>query len=94
VPIRGWLAVGYLGAFVSLGAFGLYAMALFRLPASRAAIAINAVPLVALVTGWAVLGESLGMLQVVGCVAIAAGVALGQSGGGQLPEVDTGVAEA
>ena len=93
VPASGWIAVAYLGAFVSLGAFGLYAMALRRLPASRAAIAINAVPLVALLTGWLVLGESLGVLQAAGCVAIAAGVALGQSGGGQRPDVETAIAE-
>jgi drug/metabolite transporter (DMT)-like permease len=93
IPPSAWIAVAYLGAFVSLGAFGLYAMALKRLPASRAAIAINAVPLVALLAGWLVLGESLGELQAVGCVAIAAGVALGQSGGGQRPDVETGIAE-
>ena len=93
VPASAWIAVGYLGAFVSLAAFGLYAVALAKLPASRAAIAINAVPLVALLAGWLVLGESLATLQMVGCIAIAAGVALGQSGGGQRPDVETAIAE-
>jgi len=93
MPASAWWGVIYLGAFVSLGAFGLYAMALAKLPASRAALAINAVPLVALVTGSVVLGESLSALQAVGCVAIAAGVALGQSSGGQRPEIDTGLSE-
>jgi drug/metabolite transporter (DMT)-like permease len=93
MPASAWWGIAYLGAFVSLGAFGLYAMALAKLPASRAAIAINAVPLVALMAGWLVLGESLGALQAVGCVAIAAGVALGQSSGGQRPEIDTGLSE-
>ena len=93
VPASGWIAVVYLGAFVSLGAFGLYAMALGRLAASRASLAINAVPVVALLAGWLVLGESLGAVQVGGCVAIAAGVALGQIGGGQRPEIDTAIAE-
>ena len=88
-----WASVVFLGAFVSLAAFGLYNMAMTRMPASRASIAINAVPVVALIAGWLALGESLGMVQVVGCVAIAAGVALGQSGGGQAPEIETGLAE-
>lgn len=88
-----WVGVAYLGAFVSMGAFGLYAMALHRMPASRASIAINAVPLVALLAGWAGLHETLGMVQVLGCLAIAAGVALGQFGGGPTPEVDTGLGE-
>ena len=93
VPAVAWVSVIFLGAFVSLAAFGLYNTAMRMMPASRAAIAINAVPIVALIAGWLVLGESLGTLQVLGCVAIAAGVALGQSGGGQVPEIDTGLAE-
>lgn len=93
VRANAWVAIGYLGAFVSLAAFGLYAMALKRLPASRASIAINAVPLVALVAGWAVLRESLSLVQAAGCVAIAAGVALGQSGATQT-EAEQGIAEA
>lgn len=93
LPLSAWASVLFLGACVSLAAFGLYAMAMTKMPASQAAIAINAVPLVALIAGWLVLHESLGWVQVAGCVAIAGGVALGQTGGGQLPEVDTGIAE-
>lgn len=78
-PASAWWSVAFLGVFVSLGAFGLFNTAMSRMPASRAAIAINAVPLVALVTGAVVLGDTLGALQAVGCVAIAAGVVVGQS---------------
>jgi drug/metabolite transporter (DMT)-like permease len=92
-PPIAWASVAYLGVFVSLAAFGLYGMAAKILPASRASLAINAVPIVALLAGWLVLGESLGLVQVAGCIAIASGVALGQSGGGQKPEVDTGLTE-
>ena len=46
-----------------------------------------------LLTGWMLGGETLGVVQIVGCVAIAAGVALAQFGGGVAPEVDTGFAE-
>jgi len=93
VPLIGWLSVAYLGVFVSLGAFGLYNMALVNMPASRASTAINAVPLVALLTGWLLGGETLGVLQIAGCIAITAGVALAQFGGDVRPEVDTGLAE-
>lgn len=93
IPWGAWASIGYLGGFVSLGAFGLYAMAMVKMPASQASIAINAVPLVALLAGWLALHESLGAVQAAGCVAIAAGVALGQIGGGQRPEIDTGLAE-
>ena len=89
-----WIAIAYLGGFVSLAAFGLYAMALKRLPASQASIAINAVPLVALASGWVALHESLSLLQGVGCLAIAAGVALGQSGAAEQPGAEEGIAEA
>jgi drug/metabolite transporter (DMT)-like permease len=88
-----WVSMAYLGAFVSLAAFGLYAMAMVKMPASQASIAINVVPVVALIAGWLALHESLGAVQAAGCVAIAAGVVLGQSGGGQRPEIDTGLVE-
>ena len=93
VPPIAWASIVYLGVFVSLGAFGLYNMALVNMPASRASTAINAVPLVALLTGWLLGGETLGTLQIAGCIAIAAGVALAQLGGDVRPEVDTGLAE-
>jgi len=91
-PATAWWSVAYLGVFVSLGAFGLFNTAMAGMPASRAAIAINAVPLVALVTGWLVLSEGLTGLQLAGCVAIAMGVALGQSGGAT-PEIETAMGE-
>ena len=93
VPLIAWLAVLFLGVFVSLAAFGLYNMAMVRMPASRASIAINAVPLVALLAGWMLGGETLGVVQIGGCVAIAAGVVLAQIGGDVGPEIDTGLAE-
>jgi len=93
IPARAWISIAFLGVFVSLGAFGLYNVALARMPASRAAIAINAVPLVALLAGWLFAAEKLGALQVAGCLAIAAGVALAQVRGEVRPEVDTGLSE-
>ncbi|QGY39980.1 EamA family transporter [Pseudodesulfovibrio cashew] len=78
VPTEAWVAVAYLGLFVSLGAFGLYNMALTLMPAGKAALAINLVPPVALMAGWLLLGETLTVAQLVACGMIACGVRLGQ----------------
>lgn len=73
-PASAWLAVAYLGTFVSLGAFGLYNMAVVRMPANKAALAINLVPAVALIAGWAMLDESLSPVQLGACAAIVGSV--------------------
>ena len=80
VPTEAWLSIAYLGLFVTLGAFGLYNMAMTLMPAGRAALAINLVSPVALIAGWLVLGESLAMAQVAACGVIGVGVYLGQRG--------------
>lgn len=78
-PASAWLAVGFLGTFVSLGAFGLYNMAVVRMPANRAALAINLVPAVALAAGWLMLGESLSPLQLGACLAIVGAVVFAET---------------
>lgn len=75
-----WACVAYLGVFVSLGAFGMYNTALKLMPASRASIAINAVPAVALATGWLARGESLSAVQLVACVVIVGAVVMSEMG--------------
>ena len=70
VPWSTWLAIAYLGIGCGLGAFWLYNSALRLMEASRAALAINAVPAVALATGWLALGETMSWLQIVACVVI------------------------
>lgn len=79
-PMSAWASLAYLGVFVSLGAFGLYNTALSRMPASRAAISINLIPAVAVLSGWIVLGESLSALQLLACVVIVAAVMFGEGG--------------
>jgi threonine/homoserine efflux transporter RhtA len=69
-PLATWAGIAYLGIAVSLGAFGMYNTALKLMPASRAALAINLVPAVAVLTGWFGRGESLSAVQLVACVAI------------------------
>ncbi len=78
VPVAAWLAVAYLGGVVTLGAFGLYNMAVARLASAQAAAAINLVPPVAVLAGWLLLGETLAPAQLAACAVILAGVALGQ----------------
>jgi drug/metabolite transporter (DMT)-like permease len=75
-----WWSVAYLGTFVSLGAFGLYNTAITRMPANRAALAINLVPAVALLSGWLLRAESLTALQLVACVIIVGAVVLSETG--------------
>lgn len=80
VPASAWIAVGYLGLFVTLGAFGLYNMAMTMMPAGRAAMAINLVSPVALVSGWVMLGETMTSFQLAACGVVGLGVWLGRRG--------------
>lgn len=78
-PAAAWLAVAYLGGLVTLGGFGLYNQAISRLPSAQAAAAINLVPLVAVLSGWSMLGEALSPAQTAACALVLAGVVLGQT---------------
>ena len=84
-PPVAWACVAYLGIAVSLGAFGLYNSALKLMPASRASLAINIIPAVALLAGWAVRGESLSWIQLAACVLIVGAVIFAESGPDPVP---------
>jgi drug/metabolite transporter (DMT)-like permease len=91
-PPEAWAGVLYLGVLVTLVPSGLYNVAVSRMPAGRAAMAINLVPVVALISGWAIQGDSLSVLQGIACVAILGGVLLGQirqGSGTTAPEQNT-----
>ena len=81
VPVQGWLSVFYLGAGCGLAAFGLYNSALRLVPATQAALMINLIPAVAMITGWLALGESLTPIQVAACVLIVAAVSYSEVSG-------------
>lgn len=68
----------YLGAPVSLGAFGLYNYGMSRMTASGASLFINLVPVVAVFIGWIILGESLSFLQCMASLAVLGGVLFSQ----------------
>lgn len=67
-----------LGAFASVGAFGLYNWSISQIPASRASVFINLVPVVAVFLGWTLLGESLSRGQMAGALVVGAGVLICQ----------------
>lgn len=70
--------VFYLGTFVTLGAFGLYNMGIAKIPASRASVFINLVPVVAVFFAWLFLGETLTSMQMLAAGCIFLGVFVAQ----------------
>ncbi len=75
---QAWGELVYLGVFPGLVAFGLFNSALRVMPAASAAMALNAIPAVAVVAGWLLLGESLTGVQIVASVAIIAAVSFAE----------------
>ncbi len=76
-----WVLVGvlaFLGGLVTLVAFGCYNWGLSRLPASRASLFLNLIPVIAVLIGWGLLGESLTVGQSLSVLAVIGGVLLGQ----------------
>lgn len=79
-PMGILIIAGYLGAFVTLGAFGLYNVGMSRLPAGKASAFINMVPAIAAFFGWVLLDETLSFTQILASSIIFAGVGLAQRG--------------
>jgi drug/metabolite transporter (DMT)-like permease len=71
-------SIVFLGALVTLGAFGLYNWGMSRIPASKASVFINLVPVTAVAIGWMVMGESLSGRQCAAAAAIIIGVGISQ----------------
>ena len=72
------LAAG-LGFFGSGVAYVLWSFGIARVPAARAGVYSNLVPVVAVLTAWLALGESLGARQAVGGAVVIAGAVLASS---------------
>jgi len=60
------IAVIALTLFATIGAFLCYNYALTKIPAARAAVCINGIPLVTVFGAWILLGETLSILQFAG----------------------------
>jgi drug/metabolite transporter (DMT)-like permease len=69
-------AILYLGAVITLGAYGLYNFGLKHIPASSAAIYVNLIPVFSVILGWLILDETLSASQSVAAVVVMAGVFL------------------
>lgn len=93
-PPGPWAAAVYLGVLVTLGANALYNFGISRLPAARAALAINMIPLVSVLSGWLALGESLTPVQAVAGVVIGYAMLLGVRSSRREPRESPPVPEA
>ncbi|WP_462323520.1 DMT family transporter [Desulfoplanes sp.] len=77
-PVGVYLLLLYLGSLVTLGAFGLYNWGISRVPAGRASVFVNLVPVIALSLGVMCMGEVLDVAQTMACVVVFAGVVFSQ----------------
>lgn len=68
------LAIFYLGAVITLGAYGLYNYGLKHIPASSATGYVNLIPIFSVILGWLILGETLSFGQILAGVLIMCGV--------------------
>ena len=87
-PVSPWALVGvlaFLGSFVTLAAFAFFNWGLSRLPAARASLFLNLIPVIAVLLGWVLLGESLSVVQCFCAAAVIGGVLLGQGLGRRRP---------
>lgn len=71
---RPLLALLYLTVFATVAAFFFYNYALTKVPASRASIFINGIPVVTALGAWVILGERLTLLQGAGGTLVLAAV--------------------
>lgn len=89
VPPEAWsgpvvVSLLFLGVFVTFGAFGLYNFGLSRVPAARASIFINLIPVITALLGRLLLDETLSPLQIIFAGLVIIAVRLG-TGGRRIP---------
>ena len=83
-------ALGYLTVFATFSAFLCYNYGLTKVPASRASVFINGIPVVTALAAWLLLGERLTMLQAVGGLLVLVGVYLANLPGSQTEPQELG----
>ena len=76
-PLSGG-AIIYLGAVITLGAYGLYNFGVKHVPASRASIYVNLIPVFSVILGWLVLHETLSFRQMIAAAFVVGGVLISQ----------------
>jgi drug/metabolite transporter (DMT)-like permease len=77
------MAVIYLGAAVTLGAYGCYNFGVSKLPASQATAFANLIPVFTIILGWLILGEKFNFMQYLAAATVFAGVILSQDPAGR-----------
>jgi drug/metabolite transporter (DMT)-like permease len=73
---RSVAALLYLALFASIGAFFCYNYALSRIPATKASVFVNGIPVITTLAAWVLLGEKLTSLQMAGGALVLFGVYL------------------
>ena len=76
--LTGLVAVLYLGAVVTIGAYGCYNFGVSKIPASKATAYVNLIPVFAVLLGRLILGDTFTSLQYAACALVFAGVYLSQ----------------
>ena len=74
------LAIVYLGAVITLGAYGLFNYAVKQVKASQAANFVNLIPVFAVLLAWLILGETFNTSQIAAAAIIMTGVFIGNRG--------------
>jgi len=72
------LAIVYLGAVITLGAYGLYNYAVAYVPASSAALYVNLIPVCTVILSWMILGETFSLTQCAAALVTIGGVYISQ----------------
>ncbi len=72
------LAIVYLGAFITLGAYGLYNFGVSRIPASRASVFVNLIPVFAVILGRLILDERFTRSQYMASALVFVGIYVSQ----------------
>lgn len=75
------VAVLYLGAFITLGAYGLFNFGASRIPVSQASAFVNLIPVFSVLLGWVVLGERFTSGQYLASAVVFLGIAVSQEAG-------------
>lgn len=76
-------AVLYLGAFITLGAYGLFNFGASRIPVSQASAFVNLIPVFSVLLGWLILGERFTPVQYMAAALVFTGIAVSQDTGPQ-----------
>jgi drug/metabolite transporter (DMT)-like permease len=76
ISSRSFVALAYLIIFATCAAFLCYNFALTKLPAGKASVFINGIPVVTAIGAWILLGETLTLLQICGGILVLIAVCL------------------